>query len=356
MARARCTHTLPTATWGSAERIMPASADELADLENRLLSKQQSQYALQKRLLLGNAAPTVVEVDQPFAEYARTFYLTAALVVYSLASMVYSSFTTGLTGSFNQVNFLFPFALAWTASATQIYTTLDSETAGRRAVQLIRCYAVGMMLVAPLLYWTSGLHDEAVLMFFLFGVDAIIFPWLFNAIRETVRKRHRGSLTALAQNYTMRALKIAGFQIVLSVSAAAQGIDGPSTFPRIHATLSFMVTLPFVSIFLIGVFDACAVDAHAATKLRVSPLQAAAVASCGALILSGLAGYVLAEQRDPSKRASHSVMYVMFLSNYLCAIFVGRLVCVARRTASDAPSAASVQPSGGLDVVDIPGA
>ena len=101
---ARCTHSLRTATWGSAERIMPASADELADLENRLLSKQQSQFdALQKRLLLGNAAPTVVEVDQPFAEYARTFYLTAALVVYSLASMVYSSFTTGLTGSFNQV-------------------------------------------------------------------------------------------------------------------------------------------------------------------------------------------------------------------------------------------------------------
>ena len=86
-------HTLQP--WGSAERIMPASADELADLENRLLSKQQSQFdALQKRLLLGNAAPTVVEVDQPFAEYARTFYLTAALVVYSLASMVYSSFTT----------------------------------------------------------------------------------------------------------------------------------------------------------------------------------------------------------------------------------------------------------------------
>ena len=109
---------------------MPASADEFADLEARLLAKQQLQFdALQKRLLLGNAAPTVEEVDQPFAEYARTFYLTAALVVYSLASMVYSSFTTGLTGSFNQGNFLFPFALAWTASATQIYTTLDSATA-----------------------------------------------------------------------------------------------------------------------------------------------------------------------------------------------------------------------------------
>ena len=112
---------------------MPASADEFADLEASLLAKQQLQFdALQKRLLLGNAAAptgTVEEIDQPFAEYARTFYLTALLVVYSLASMVYSSFTTGLTGSFNQVNFLFPFALAWTASATQIYTTLDSAAA-----------------------------------------------------------------------------------------------------------------------------------------------------------------------------------------------------------------------------------
>ena len=74
---------------------MPASADELADLEARLLAKQQLQFdALQKRLL-GAAAPTP-EIDQPFSEYARNFYVTAALMVCLVASMVYLAITAGL--------------------------------------------------------------------------------------------------------------------------------------------------------------------------------------------------------------------------------------------------------------------
>ena len=108
--------------------------------------------------------------------------------------------------------------------------------------------------------------------------------------------------------------------------------------------------------FLIGVFDACGVDHHAAAKLRVSPLQAAALASCGALILSGLAGYVLAEQRDPSEKAARLVMYVMFIAVYLCMLFVGRLLCGARKTISGASPSVKPKPAGGLDVFDIPGA
>ena len=78
---------------GAALNSVPASADEFADLEARLLAKQQVQFdALQKRLLLGNAAAptgTVEEVDQPFAEYARNFYVTASLMVCLVASIVY---------------------------------------------------------------------------------------------------------------------------------------------------------------------------------------------------------------------------------------------------------------------------
>ena len=75
---------------------MPASADEFADLEARLLAKQQLQFdALQKRLLLGSASAPE-EIDQPFAEYARNFYVTAALTVCLVASMVYLAFTAGL--------------------------------------------------------------------------------------------------------------------------------------------------------------------------------------------------------------------------------------------------------------------
>ena len=331
-------------------------ADAFTDLEARLLSKQQLRFeALQKRLLGSAAAPTP-EIDQPFSEYARNFYVTAALMLCLFASTVYLAFTAGLYGSASQVTMLFIMPFVYTTGFGLVFTTLDCEIAGKRAVQLVRGCHIIMTLLFPIVFWTSGEHGDAVVMFFSFVLDTVVYPWLLNALRGLLRTRYEGSLTAQAQFYTMRALKIAGFQLVLSVSAAAQGIDGLETFPRIWATLTFSVTLPMVWMFLIAVFDACAVDGHAAAKLQVTPLQAAAIASCGALTLSGLAGFVLAEQRHPSKRAASLVMYVMFISTYLCILFVGRLVCVARRTASDAPSAASVQPSGGLDVLDIPGA
>jgi len=65
---------------------------------------------------------------------------------------------------------------------------------------------------------------------------------------------------------------------------------------------------------------------------------------------------VLAEQRDPSKRAANIVMYVMFIAVYLCMFFVGRLLCAARKTISGPGASTSVKPTGGLDVFDIPGA
>ena len=335
---------------------MPASADEFADLEARLLAKQQLQFdALQKRLL-GAAAPTPEEIDQPFSEYARNFYVTASLMVCLVASTIYLAITAGLYGNVSQVTLLFFMPFVYTTGFGLVYTTLDCEIAGRRAVQLVRGCHICMMLAAPIVFWRSGEHGDAVAMFFSFALDSILYPWLLGAIRGLLRTRYEGSLTAQAQFYTSRALKIAGFQVLLSVSAAAQGIDGLETYPRIHATLTFSVVLPLAWMFLIGVFDASAVDHHAATKLRVSPLQFSAIASCGALILSGLAGYVLAEQRDPSKRAANSVMYVMFIAVYLCMTSVGRLVCAARKKISGPGASTSVKPAGGLDVFDIPGA
>ena len=120
--------------------------------------------------------------------------------------------------------------------------------------------------------------------------------------------------------------------------------------------MTFSVTLPMVWMFLIAVFDACAVDGHAAAKLRVSPLQAAAIASCGALTLSALGGFVLSEQRNPSKKAARLVMYVMFIAVYLCMVLVGRLICVARKKIPSASPSVKPKPAGGLDVFDIPGA
>ena len=334
---------------------MPASADELADLEARLLAKQQLQFdALQKRLL-GAAAPTP-EIDQPFSEYARNFYVTASLMVCLVASTIYLAITAGLYGNVSQVTMLFFMPFVYTTGFGLVYTTLDCEIAGKRAVQLVRGCHICMMLAAPIVFWRAGERGDAVVMFFTFALDSILYPWLLGAIRGLLRTRYEGSLTAQAQFYTSRALKIAGFQLVLSVSAAAQGIDGLDTFPRIWATLTFSTALPQTWMFLIGVFDACAVDHHAASKLRLSPLQAAAIASCGALTLSALGGYVLSEQRNPSKRAAGFVMYVMFIAVYLCFFFVGRLVCAARKKISSASPSVKPKPAGGLDVFDIPGA
>ena len=68
---------------------------------------------------------------------------------------------------------------------------------------------------------------------------------------------------------------MAGFQIVLLVAAAAQGLDGQETFGRIYATMVFSVTLSLVYIYMTAIFDACGVDASAAAKLRLAPLPAA---------------------------------------------------------------------------------
>ena len=335
---------------------MPASADELADLEARLLAKQQLQFdALQKRLLLGSASAPE-EIDQPFAEYARNFYVTAALMVCLVASMVYLAFTAGLYGNVSQIVMLAFMPFVYTTGFGLVFTTLDCEIAGKRAVQLVRGCHIIMTLLFPIVFWTSGEHGDAVVMFFSFVLDTFVYPWLLNALRGLLRTRYQGSLTAQAQFYTSRALKIAGFQVLLAVSAGAQGIDGLETFPRTQSTMTFSVALPQVWMFLIGVFDACAVDHHAAAKLRVSPLQAAALASCGALGLSALASYVLSEQRDPSKQAANFLMYVMFIAVYLCMLFVGRLLCGARKTISGAAPSVKPKPAGGLDVFDIPGA
>ena len=335
---------------------MPASADEFADLEARLLAKQQLQFdALQKRLLGSAAAPTP-DIDQPFAEYARNFYVTAALMICLVASMVYLAITAGLYGNVSQVVMLAFMPFVYTTGFGLVFTTLDCEIAGRRAVQLVRGCHICMMLTAPIVFWTSGAHGDAVAIFFSFALDTVLYPWLLGAIRGLLKTRYEGSLTVQAQFYTSRALKIAGFQVLLSVSAAAQGIDGLETFPRMQSTMTFSTALPQVWMFLIGVFDAAAVDHHAAAKLRVGALQAAALASCGALTLSALASYVLSEQRDPSKGAANFLMYVMFIAVYLCMAFVGRLVCKARKKISSASPSVKPKPAGGLDVFDIPGA
>jgi len=203
------------------------------------------------------------------------------------------------------------------------------------------------------------MYVDAVLLFIGFSINSIFWPWLFGAMREILRKRYQGSRTAWSQHYTSRALKLGAFQIVLAVSAIAQGLEGKESFPRVYATFNFSLNLSTVLIFVIAIFDVCAVDTRAAATLRLSPLQAAAVVTCGIVVLSAFAGYIVSEQRRPSKRAARAAFLSMVFSNQFCFIVVGRLVWVARRKARSEDSA-SVVPAKeeGLEagVFDVPGA
>ena len=257
---------------------MQVTPDDLAEFERLLAKLQQPSRA--------------EEVDLPAAEYFRVTCVTTTLLVYVCVSMIISICTTGIYGALSQIEFLL-WPLCWTALwGLLIYGTIDSDAAGRRAVLIVRVWTIPLIFIAPTMYWTSGLHGEAALLLFTFVVNAIFFPWLGNATRELLRVRYRGALTARAQHYTNRALKLAGFQIVLLVAAVAQGLDGKETFGRIYATMVFSVTLSLLYMYMTSIFDACGVDAAVAAKLRLAPMQAAAVACCGAVTLSGLAGYV----------------------------------------------------------------
>ena len=327
---------------------MAVTADELAQLEERLLAKLQGQ-------------PSRVEEEEeelPAAVFARVTCVTTILLVYVCVSMVASSFTTGVHGNLSQIEYCV-YPLCFTAFTGLIFGALDSEAAGRRTIKLMRAWWIPQIVIVPYLYWTSDMYVDAVLLFIGFSINSIFWPWLFGAMREILRKRYQGSRTAWSQHYTSRALKLGAFQIVLAVSAIAQGLEGKESFPRVYATFNFSLNLSTVLIFVIAIFDVCAVDTRAAATLRLSPLQAAAVVTCGIVVLSAFAGYIVSEQRRPSKRAARAAFLSMVFSNQFCFIFVGRLVWVARRKARSDDSA-SVVPAKeeGLEagVFDVPGA
>ena len=246
--------------------------------------------------------------------------------------------------------------LCWTLAFGLVLGTLDSSKAGRRAIQLIRGWLFSQVVFIPILYWTSGQKQEALGFVFVFLLNAIYWPWLAKGMRDTLCTKYRGTLTTQAQLYTNRCLKVLGFQVLLAITAAAQGINGRKTYTRIYAYFVFSVALGSSWFLLIAIFDVCNVDSRAASKLRLTPLQAAALASCGLYVLNGLAGYVIAGQRKPSRGAANAVGYMMMCTGFLSMAVVGRLVAVARRGPDVPPAATSVKPIDGLGSLDLPGA
>ena len=322
---------------------------EAEDLHG-LIARQHSRIdALEKQL---NIRPAEAEdVDLPAAEYARNFCVTIAVCVYVCAFQGICAFTLGgRQGNASQVMHLF-WPICYTMLFAMLFGALDSSAAGRRAAQLMRVFASSQVVLAPLLFRKDrgfGPAEAAVQIFFQ-GVCAFFYPWFSRVMAEVLRKR--GSLAAQAEFYSNRALKVLGFQMLLVVSTLALGLDGPRTYPRTFAAESFSITLVFGWVFLIAIFDVASVDGRAATKLRLSPLQAAALVSTGLLFLSGLGCYVVGGQKRAAETASNLLVYTMLFFWCVCKVFVGRLVVVARR-APVAPT--SVKPVDALGSLDVP--
>ena len=217
----------------------------------------------------------------------------------------------------------------------------------------MRIFCVANVICLPIIHWTSGFREQAFVILIQFSINALYLPWACNASIDVLRRR--GALKVQAEFYTSRALKIAGFQILLLVAAVGQGVDGRETYPRIYATFVFSASLSFAWSYLVSVFDVAAVSSREAAKLRLSCLQATALALIGSFVLAGLGGYVLAGQKEPSKKAAFITGFTMMATGLLAIFPVGRLVYVARRR-HDAPPATSVKPVDALGSLDLPGA
>ena len=333
---------------------MAARSDQWYDEiegQQALLAKQVD--ALQQHL--GVPAADAEEVDQPLAEYARNFYVVILLCVLTCVLMVGAALFSplGLYSNTMQV-VCYTWPICWTALFGLIFGTLDSVEAGRRAVQFLRAFAGCQIITEFLVFWSVGRYADAVLQIFAQGINCLCYPWICKLCVKLLRER--GSRASQAEHYTNRALKVVGLQILIGVSAAAMGFDGRETYGRAMAVASFSISLVFGWFYLVAIFDVAGVETRTAAKLRLTCLQTAALISTGLHILSGLAGYVLASSKNPSRKAAMLTIYAMMLTYYVSLGFVFRLVwkaCYGSGTASPAATA-SVKPVDALGSLDLP--
>ena len=327
--------------------------NELERLQ-RLLAKQQQQMEVLQKQLGVPADDDAEEVDVPAAEYRRAFLVVTLIQFTASAYWLIVAFASlgGVEGNWAQVGLVF-WPMLWTFAFALVVGTMDSSVAGRHALLLYRGWLASVAVIYPIGYWAGGQRGHAVFIFGMFVVNTIYWSWLGHLVVETLRKK--GNLATQADHYVRRFLKVLGFQILLAITALSQGVNGSESFARVYATFIFSSTLTNVWMYTIVIFDICRVDGRAAAKLRTSPLQTAALASCGIFLLFGLAGYILAGQRKPSPKAARALFYLLVNSGFITMAFIGRLAALARR-GLDKPPASSVKPVDALGSLDVLGA
>ena len=152
-------------------------------------------------------------------------------------------------------------------------------------------------------------------------------------MRERMRTKFKGKLAERARLCTERLLKIASVQMALLVQGLAQGI-GLHSAGRNSAFFTFSVSLVTAWIFSTAVYDVGYPDAALrATRLHLSFRESAALVASMLYVLTGLAGYVMAERGDPDPETTDILAVVSFACILVAAPLVGLLVKDAKNKA-----------------------
>ena len=302
--------------------LAPSAPDDELAKAKRLLAKHPELVAL-----LGEA---VAEEDRPASHYGRVNALVAALLVLDAGLLAAAAASRNEKGIAAQVEYLY-FPLACTAAWALVFGTLDSAAMGRRSVGMW----VGIMLLQALLF--GGLNllygklAWGIAYLLTMAFFAGVWGWLLSVMRTVLRERFRGQRAHRAHCYASRGLEIAGFQIMLMVAGVSQGVGGAEAYARCHASATFGTSLIVAWAFSIGVFDVSCVDPRAAVALRLRPLELSCLICAGGVVLSGLAGFVIAEQNKPNLQAAEAAGGAFMVSAVLGVLCLSRLVFVARR-------------------------
>jgi hypothetical protein len=276
---------------------------------------------------VAEAAPAE-QVDEPASKYARMQWFVVTWLVCDNVLLTLGSLgkKNSRAAFFHAEMLVFPISIS--LNTLYVFGTLDSLAVGTRALVIWVVFWVYQAVFTPAAMWARGepfLRGLMPLVAFLFMATA--FGWLIRILREELRG---DSLDETTRRITTRLLEIMGLQAALVVIGLTHGIER-SAFNRISATIFFSISLIMAWLYSLAIFDVAGVDAVAATQLKLSPIEGAALSFTGLLVLAGLASYILSEQSRP-KRSTVMVVGDTFMVSMFGAYFcTARIVWVARR-------------------------
>ena len=264
--------------------------------------------------------------DEPASKYARMQWFLVTWLVCDNALLTFGSL--GRAAAFHLEMLIFPISIS--LCMLYIFGTLDSLAVGTRRAPIIWvCFWVYQAVFTATAMLARGEpFFRAMVPLGSFFFMATAFGWLIRLLRMELRAL--GSLDATTRRITTRLLEIMGLQAALVVIGLTHGIER-SAFNRISATIFFSISLIMAWLYSLAIFDVAGVDAVAATQLKLSPIEGAALSFTGLLVLAGLASYILSEQSRPKRKTVLVVGDTLLVSMFGAYICTARIVWAARR-------------------------